>query len=96
MLFRLRCLEDQSMYAACRFANQFLSPTWHRNFISNVQICFKEPFGTEGRGGYFDEFGIIRDVMQNHLTQVGTHKALTHYTPMPSAAVYFNPSHGLL
>ena len=33
--------------------------------ISNVQITFKEPFGTEGRGGYFDEFGIIRDVMQN-------------------------------
>ena len=30
-----------------------------------VQIIFKEPFGTEGRGGYFDEFGIIRDVMQN-------------------------------
>ncbi len=55
----------------CRFANQFLSPTWHRNFISNVQICFKEPFGTDGRGGYFDEFGIIRDVMQNHLCQVG-------------------------
>ena len=56
---------------ARRFANQFLSPTWHRNFISNVQICFKEPFGTDGRGGYFDEFGIIRDVMQNHLCQVG-------------------------
>lgn len=33
--------------------------------ISNVQITFKEPFGTEGRGGYFDEFNIIRDVMQN-------------------------------
>ena len=30
-----------------------------------MQITFKEPFGTEGRGGYFDEFGIIRDVMQN-------------------------------
>jgi len=29
------------------------------------QITFKEPFGTEGRGGYFDEFGIVRDVMQN-------------------------------
>ena len=29
------------------------------------QITFKEPFGTEGRGGYFDDFGIIRDVMQN-------------------------------
>lgn len=60
----------------CRFANQFLSPTWHRNFISNVQICFKEPFGTDGRGGYFDEFGIIRDVMQNHLTQVRSHNWL--------------------
>lgn len=30
-----------------------------------MQITFKEPFGTEGRGGYFDEFGIVRDVMQN-------------------------------
>ncbi len=37
-----------------------------------VQICFKEPFGTEGRGGYFDEYGIIRDVMQNHMLQVNT------------------------
>lgn len=58
------------LLCVCRFANQFLSPTWHRNFIANVQICFKEPFGTDGRGGYFDEFGIIRDVMQNHLLQV--------------------------
>jgi len=35
-----------------------------------VLISFKEPFGTQGRGGYFDEFGIIRDVMQNHLLQI--------------------------
>ena len=74
----LPCLHSLTPSASCRFANQFLSPTWHRNFISNVQICFKEPFGTEGRGGYFDEFGIIRDVMQNHLTQVST-KAPAHY-----------------
>lgn len=33
-------------------------------------ITFKEPFGTQGRGGYFDQFGIIRDVMQNHLLQM--------------------------
>jgi glucose-6-phosphate 1-dehydrogenase len=33
-------------------------------------ITFKEPFGTQGRGGYFDDFGIIRDVMQNHLLQI--------------------------
>ncbi|KDQ21022.1 hypothetical protein BOTBODRAFT_27037 [Botryobasidium botryosum FD-172 SS1] len=53
-----------------RFANMALSSSWDRNSISNVQITFKEPFGTEGRGGYFDEFGIIRDVLQNHLLQV--------------------------
>ena len=35
-----------------------------------MQICFSENFGTEGRGGYFDNYGIIRDVIQNHLLQV--------------------------
>ncbi|KAJ1825275.1 Glucose-6-phosphate 1-dehydrogenase [Coemansia sp. RSA 2671] len=53
-----------------RFANVFYEAVWNRHYISNIQITFKEPFGTEGRGGYFDEFGIIRDVMQNHLIQV--------------------------
>ncbi|ORX63079.1 glucose-6-P dehydrogenase [Hesseltinella vesiculosa] len=55
-----------------RFSNIFFSQLWHHQFIDNVQITFKEPFGTEGRGGYFDDFGIIRDVMQNHLLQVLT------------------------
>ncbi|KAJ2964256.1 hypothetical protein NQZ79_g743 [Umbelopsis isabellina] len=53
-----------------RFANVFFGQIWDRRNIDNVQITFKEPFGTEGRGGYFDEFGIIRDVIQNHLLQV--------------------------
>ncbi|KAF5388118.1 hypothetical protein D9615_000425 [Tricholomella constricta] len=53
-----------------RFANVAMGAAWDKNSISNVQITFKEPFGTEGRGGYFDEFGIIRDVLQNHLLQV--------------------------
>jgi glucose-6-phosphate 1-dehydrogenase len=48
-----------------RFANVGLSAAWDKNSISNVQITFKEPFGTEGRGGYFDEFGILRDILQN-------------------------------
>lgn len=48
-----------------RFANVCMGAAWDKNSISNVQITFKEPFGTEGRGGYFDEFGIIRDVLQN-------------------------------
>ncbi|CAG8468156.1 7356_t:CDS:2 [Dentiscutata heterogama] len=53
-----------------RFANIFFGAIWNRQSIANVQITFKEKIGTEGRGGYFDEFGIIRDVMQNHLLQI--------------------------
>jgi glucose-6-phosphate 1-dehydrogenase len=54
-----------------RFENTFMSAIWSRQHISNIQIVMKEAFGTEGRGGYFDKFGIIRDVIQNHLLQVG-------------------------
>lgn len=53
-----------------RFGNMIFGPTWNRDSIASVIISFKEPFGTQGRGGYFDEFGIIRDVMQNHLLQI--------------------------
>ncbi|XP_027844290.2 glucose-6-phosphate 1-dehydrogenase isoform X1 [Aphis gossypii] len=53
-----------------RFGNRILNTGWNRDNIAQVQITFKEPFGTEGRGGYFDSFGIIRDVMQNHLLQI--------------------------
>lgn len=53
-----------------RFENTFMSAIWSREHISNIQIVMKEAFGTEGRGGYFDKFGIIRDVIQNHLLQV--------------------------
>ncbi|KAF9933147.1 Glucose-6-phosphate 1-dehydrogenase [Linnemannia zychae] len=55
-----------------RFANVIFGSVWNRQCIDNVQITFKEKIGTGGRGGYFDEFGIIRDVMQNHLLQILT------------------------
>lgn len=53
-----------------RFGNAFVDNMLNNWMVDNVQITFKEPFGTEGRGGYFDKFGIIRDIEQNHLCQV--------------------------
>ena len=55
-----------------RFANTFLEPLLNSNYVKSVRITFKEDFGTMGRGGYFDQYGVIRDVMQNHLMQVLT------------------------
>ena len=52
------------------------SSIWNRDNIASVIITFKEPFGTQGRGGYFDDFGIIRDVVQNHLLQILTLTAM--------------------
>lgn len=53
-----------------RFSNPLVDMSLNNKTVANVQITFKEKFGTEGRGGYFDEFGIIRDIQQNHLCQV--------------------------
>jgi len=53
-----------------RFANSIFEALWDRHHIVNVKITSKEDFGAEGRSGYFDEYGIIRDVMQNHLLQM--------------------------
>ena len=53
-----------------RFANLVFEPLWNRQHIGCVHISFKEDIGTQGRGGYFDEYGMIRDVMQNHLMQL--------------------------
>lgn len=53
-----------------RFSNTIINAVWNAQFIDNVQIVFKETIGVDGRGGYFDNYGIIRDVMQNHLLQI--------------------------
>jgi len=53
-----------------RFANVIFEPVWNNRFIKSVQITWKEPGGIGTRAGYFDESGIIRDVIQNHLLQI--------------------------
>ena len=53
-----------------RFANQILKPIWNGSHIASVHIDWAENIGTDGRGGYFDNYGIIRDVIQNHLLQI--------------------------
>lgn len=52
-----------------RFGNIWMENMWNRNNVQCIMLTFKEPFGTEGRGGYFDQYGIIRDIIQNHLLQ---------------------------
>eukprot|EP01028_Stygiella_incarcerata_P011021 TRINITY_DN601_c0_g1_i4.p1 TRINITY_DN601_c0_g1~~TRINITY_DN601_c0_g1_i4.p1 ORF type:complete len:434 (-),score=114.68 TRINITY_DN601_c0_g1_i4:157-1458(-) len=53
-----------------RFCNLFLDPLWNRSHISSIEITFEENIGVEGRGAYYDQYGVIRDIMQNHLMQV--------------------------
>lgn len=53
-----------------RFSNMIFEPLWNRNYIDHVEITSAESIGIENRGGYYDNSGALRDVVQNHLLQI--------------------------
>jgi glucose-6-phosphate 1-dehydrogenase len=67
---------------ALRFANSVFEPIWNRRHVDHVQVMVAESLGVEGRGGFYEQAGALRDIVQNHLMQV---LALTLMEP-PGAA----------
>jgi glucose-6-phosphate 1-dehydrogenase len=72
---------------AFRFANTFVEAFWNRNYIESVEITMAEDFGVQGRGGFYDQTGTIRDVVQNHLFQVLSNLAMEAPVGMDSESV---------
>jgi glucose-6-phosphate 1-dehydrogenase len=53
-----------------RFGNSIFEPLWNRNHVDHVEITAAETIGIEGRGAFYEQTGVVRDIIQNHLLQV--------------------------
>jgi glucose-6-phosphate 1-dehydrogenase len=72
---------------AFRFGNGIFEPVWNRRYVNNIQITAAESIGVEGRGGYYQEAGALRDMIQNHLLQITATIAMEPPAVFESGAV---------
>jgi glucose-6-phosphate 1-dehydrogenase len=70
-----------------RFSNPVLEAFWDRTHVESVQITMAESFGVQGRGGFYDQTGAIKDVLQNHLFQLLSNLAMEPPARMDSESL---------
>src|SRR5262249_17879907 len=72
---------------ALRFAKALFEPLWNGSHIDHVQITVAESLGVEGRAGYYDGAGALRDMVQNHILQLLCLVAMEPPTSMDAASL---------
>ena len=97
----LKCFSEEQVYRidhylgketvqnvmVTRFSNGIFEPLWNRNYVHHVEITSAENLGVEGRGGYYDKAGALRDMVQNHLLQLVTLVAMEPPTQIHALAI---------